>query len=336
MKVNFSDEKVILTTNSIFLAGPTLRNSTFDKSWRKEAVEILERLGFDGVVYIPEYGKGVFDEAKREEQALWERKALACAGAIVFWVPRELKTKPAFTTNVEFGTYMQMKPLNVSLGYPEDACKMWYLKWLYNYELPEAQVFHTLEETLAHGMALAKDPSPIGQYYFAGVGRYGDNSIYYIAAYDKIRKKYIVSGLDYSYFEYTPNEKRKLFFYEEIVEDYTRQIKEINEDFEYFDSVTNRLGDNMKELLRTVNKLKELAINIRSVERWGDPTELAKTKKGYRRRLKRIYRYIGKDEYDKFMAMLEKYNFDIGAAKYRCKTMERQLKSLENHRKFRR
>ena len=56
----FSDSPILLDKNkkSIFLAGPTLRNETFDKSWRKKACEILEQNGFDGIVYIPEFEHG--------------------------------------------------------------------------------------------------------------------------------------------------------------------------------------------------------------------------------------------------------------------------------------
>lgn len=48
MIINFSDEPINLDNKKkIFLAGPTLRNSSFNNSWRKEACEILENIGFD-------------------------------------------------------------------------------------------------------------------------------------------------------------------------------------------------------------------------------------------------------------------------------------------------
>ncbi len=54
MKINYyENDKLENNKKSIFLAGPTPRNKEV-KSWRGEALEILQRLGFDGVVYVPE------------------------------------------------------------------------------------------------------------------------------------------------------------------------------------------------------------------------------------------------------------------------------------------
>ena len=54
MKINYSDEEILKGQKSIFLAGPTPRGEDA-VSWRKEACNILEKLGFDGIVYVPEY-----------------------------------------------------------------------------------------------------------------------------------------------------------------------------------------------------------------------------------------------------------------------------------------
>lgn len=54
MIVKYYEDKVIECKKSIFLAGPTLRKEIV-KSWRPQAIEILEELGFDGVVYVPEF-----------------------------------------------------------------------------------------------------------------------------------------------------------------------------------------------------------------------------------------------------------------------------------------
>lgn len=45
MIVNYSDQEVIKSKNSIFLAGPTPRKIEI-KSYRKEAIEILEKNWF--------------------------------------------------------------------------------------------------------------------------------------------------------------------------------------------------------------------------------------------------------------------------------------------------
>ena len=157
MKVCFSDENYILDKNSIFLAGPTLRDSSFDLSWRKNACAILEKLGFDGIVYVPEYNHGIFSKEKVEKQALWERACLEAAGCILFWVPRNMDNMPALTTNVEFGTYLQRKPDNVILAYPDSAEKVWYLGWLYNLEKPGSPIYHHLEEALSMAVKNIED-----------------------------------------------------------------------------------------------------------------------------------------------------------------------------------
>lgn len=157
MIVNFSNEPVNKSENSIFLAGPTSRVDTYNKSWRKEASEILKCLGFDGVVYVPEYKGEVFNKARLKEQVYWERDALEIAGCIVFWIPRDMKNGiPALTTNAEFGTYVQRKPSQISFGYPENADDMWYLSWLYNLYLPNRTIYHNLEDTLKNAMEILK------------------------------------------------------------------------------------------------------------------------------------------------------------------------------------
>lgn len=134
MVLNFSDEDVQPNSSSIFLAGPTLRNSSFKHSWRKDAIKFLEEAEFDGIVFIPEYSenkKFIESEQSIIDETHWEWEALKYAGVIMFWVPRNLDTLPGFTTNIEFGRYMEMKPESIVLGYPKEAVKMTYLDLLY-------------------------------------------------------------------------------------------------------------------------------------------------------------------------------------------------------------
>lgn len=149
MILNFSDEKININKNkkSIFLAGPTLRNSTFDKSWRKEACYILEELKFDGVVYIPEFkeGENPFDFMNQVE---WEREGLMNSDIILFYIPRKLPELPGFTTNVEFGMYLTRRPENVLLCCPIDSEKNRYLEWLYSKEIPNGFIYRDLKEVL--------------------------------------------------------------------------------------------------------------------------------------------------------------------------------------------
>ena len=49
----------------------------------------------------------------------------------MFLVPRKIDTMPAFTTNVEFGFYLAVRPEEVLYGRPDDSEKNTYLDWLY-------------------------------------------------------------------------------------------------------------------------------------------------------------------------------------------------------------
>ena len=120
----------ILTKPTLFLAGPTPRSDDVP-SWRPEFISILEETGFDGNVCVPEDRDGKF-KGSYTDQVEWEHAFLGAADAIVFWVPRNLETMPAFTTNVEFGYYI--KSGRVIYGRPLAAPKNKYLDWLYEKE----------------------------------------------------------------------------------------------------------------------------------------------------------------------------------------------------------
>lgn len=142
MEINFSDSPVKHCTNSIFLAGPTPRSKDIT-TWRIEACQILEKLGFDGVVYVPECSGW---EPKNDylTQVEWERQALTEAAVIVFWIPRNMKTMPGLTTNVEFGTYISKR---IVYGRPDDSEKNRYLDWFYESKL-KRKPLNDLEITL--------------------------------------------------------------------------------------------------------------------------------------------------------------------------------------------
>ena len=149
MRVNFSDEVVLKGKKSIFLAGPTPRGKEV-ASWRVEAVRKLEELGFDGVVFVPEYSTWVPKE-NYEEQANWEREALTEATVILFWIPRSFPDMPAFTTNVEFGYWLHSK--KVIYGRPDGAPKTKYLDWLYKTDYDE-EPFNDLDTLLEYAVEI--------------------------------------------------------------------------------------------------------------------------------------------------------------------------------------
>jgi len=128
MKTYFSDE--LLPTDfdgSVFLAGPTPRDRAL-KSWRPMAVEMLTFGGTFKKCFIPERKdwKVGFDYI---DQVEWELEALEKCSVILFWVPRDIKTMPAFTTNVEFGMFV--RDSRSVYGRPPNAENCRYLDYVY-------------------------------------------------------------------------------------------------------------------------------------------------------------------------------------------------------------
>lgn len=117
-----------LVPDSIFLAGPTPRTDDVP-SWRPEALDLLKEQGFEGTVFVPEAEGGGW-HGIYDEQVEWEWEALARAACVLFWIPRDLSTMPAFTSNVEFGFIIAFRPQAVVLGAPDGAPKLRYLQTL--------------------------------------------------------------------------------------------------------------------------------------------------------------------------------------------------------------
>ncbi len=144
MKTLYALEPADPDPHSIFLAGPSPRGRGED-DWRRPALAWLEAAGFDGAVHIPLPRDGVYrPDYDHAGQIDWELAHLETAGAIVFWIPRDLETLPGFTTNVEFGRFSRSG--RAILGYPKGAPRMRYPHHIAG--LDGVPVFHTLEETL--------------------------------------------------------------------------------------------------------------------------------------------------------------------------------------------
>ena len=137
---------------SIFLAGPTPRDAA-TPSWHPEALRLLEDLKFEGAVYVPE-SRDWLPHSEYEGQIHWEWEALNISTVVAFWVPRDMATMPALTTNVEFGLLIQSGKL--ILGFPEDAPKMKYLARLAARH--GAPVRHSLADTLESAVARCRRP----------------------------------------------------------------------------------------------------------------------------------------------------------------------------------
>ncbi|HTU74688.1 MAG TPA: nucleoside 2-deoxyribosyltransferase domain-containing protein [Trebonia sp.] len=139
---------------SVFLAGPTPRSDDVPP-WRPAAVrELAAQWHGPGplAVILPEPPGGqrwpYFDE-----QAEWETVARQAATAILFWIPRDVRTLPGFTTNVEFG--LDVTTGRAVLGCPPDCPSPEhnrYLIWLARrHGVP---VTATLPATVAAALAL--------------------------------------------------------------------------------------------------------------------------------------------------------------------------------------
>lgn len=157
MKVYYSDTPFVPApdiSDRIFLAGPTPRD-TQTSSWRPAALEILKQNKYDGMVYVPERECGWTEDFSYEDQADWENDALLDASCIVFWVPRNLKTLPGFTTNVEFGRFAHK--WNVLYGRPENSPKNKYLDWYYRkYSNNNYPIFGALEPLIVAAIEVSQ------------------------------------------------------------------------------------------------------------------------------------------------------------------------------------
>ncbi|MFI5587294.1 nucleoside 2-deoxyribosyltransferase domain-containing protein [Amycolatopsis sp. NPDC051758] len=104
---------------SLFLAGPTALDPVL--SWRPAALEIVAALWAGArtlTVFNPE-SRGGRRADRYEDQVDWEFAARDVAGAILFWIPRDMVTMPGMTTNVEFG--LDVRSGKAVLGAPPDC-----------------------------------------------------------------------------------------------------------------------------------------------------------------------------------------------------------------------
>jgi 8-oxo-dGTP pyrophosphatase MutT (NUDIX family) len=120
-------------TCSVFLMGPTPRGPVASvPSWRIEALRILEALGFQGEVMVPEPRDGRWPDYAT--QIAWEDAALQQSDRIMVWLPLNMDTLPGLTTNDEWGYWKARDPARLILGTPADAqhvrCQHYYAQRL--------------------------------------------------------------------------------------------------------------------------------------------------------------------------------------------------------------
>lgn len=172
MEIKYYEDKIIeKNRKSIFIAGPTPRNQDV-KSWRKEAIEILQKLKFDGDVFVPEFKTGIFRELEYKEVIEWETEHRDRADLILFWVPRDMKIMPALTTNIEFG--LDLKSGKVVYGRPADSENNRYLDYIYEKEY-EILPYETLEETIKACVEKLIDKKP--KTFFTSDTHFGSEKI---------------------------------------------------------------------------------------------------------------------------------------------------------------
>lgn len=153
MQIKYYGDKVENVKKAISLCGPTPRNNK-TKSWRIEALNILQKLEYDGIVYVPELRDEIQVFKNKEEQALWERECYTNSNVIVFWVPRKFPSMLGLTTNVEFGYWLKSK--KCIYGRPNGAYRTSYLDWLYNLEYNKKPI-NSLEELLEQTIIMCEE-----------------------------------------------------------------------------------------------------------------------------------------------------------------------------------
>lgn len=119
--VVYAREDIPNDTRSVFLAGPTPRAGDDVESWRPAAIAELaaQWTGDEPLTVLTPESRGGKRAKHYDDQVSWETAARQRADAILFWIPRDLRTLPGMTTNVEFG--LDVATGRAVLGCPPDC-----------------------------------------------------------------------------------------------------------------------------------------------------------------------------------------------------------------------
>jgi hypothetical protein len=136
----------------IFLAGPTVRgNQTHLTSWRFEAIEIFEKLGFDGTLVIPEFTSKTESDKGRVELPIWEHTGLTRADCILFWICRTRELY-GLNTNSEHGYWLAKAPEKLVYSRPDDAFRIQYNDIMHNQIYSEIGYIEPIYNNLEDGI----------------------------------------------------------------------------------------------------------------------------------------------------------------------------------------
>jgi diadenosine tetraphosphate (Ap4A) HIT family hydrolase len=162
VRVAYAREPLPARGTSVFLAGPTPRSADVP-SWRPDAITELARQwnGPGPLTVLSPESRGGKRAEHYDDQVSWETRARASADSILFWIPRDLKTMPAMTTNVEFG--LDVTTGRAVLGCPPGCAnpeRNRYLIWVARQH--GVPVRETLPDTAAAAIAVTQPASVAG------------------------------------------------------------------------------------------------------------------------------------------------------------------------------
>lgn len=154
MNIIFSNQPIPNSLKkSIFLAGPSPRyyigSVIRTDTWRHRAIDILDQLGYDGVVFVPlpdyAFFKGIASNETIDymNQVEWEEQAMNMADQLFFYVERT-EENIGLTTNIEFGKYCDSG--KVVYCRPKDALKVRYFDNIWHKK--DKTVFTDMKEGL--------------------------------------------------------------------------------------------------------------------------------------------------------------------------------------------
>ncbi len=161
------------TAPSIFLAGPTARGRR--TRWRLDAIALLARRGFGGVVVVPEFRDRPLDQAapvhfggraspvpnmKPASYGVleWETAGIERATIVLFWMPFRIAAQddpeslPGFTTRAEVSRELVRGPRRIVLGMPDGALSSAHIR--YHAHRAGVRIHGSLDETVAAAIEL--------------------------------------------------------------------------------------------------------------------------------------------------------------------------------------